>query len=228
METQQPSLLERLLIIAVIPLVYALGRSLRIREVGRTEWGAHRRPSGPFLYALWHETILMSIWYHRRLRLHVMISASRDGELIARIARFFGYTPVRGSTSKGSLEATRKLIAYLRKGERGAITPDGPRGPRRRAQVGMVAVARLAGCPVVPFAFEAERCWRLGSWDRFIIPVPFSRAVFVYGEPIHVPRKGGSDEEFLGRIQRELDRVTQVAEETFASRPDRVDQPATR
>jgi len=217
METHQPSLLERLLIIAVIPLVHALGLSLRIREVGRSEWGPHGRPGEPFLYALWHETILMSVWYHRRLRLHVMISASRDGELISRIARFFGYTPVRGSTSKGSLEATRKLITYLRKGERGAITPDGPRGPRRRAQLGIVAVARLAGRPVIPFAFEAERCWRLGSWDRFIIPVPFSRAVFVYGDPIRVPRKGGSDGEFLARIQRELDRITEVAEGSFAS-----------
>jgi lysophospholipid acyltransferase (LPLAT)-like uncharacterized protein len=148
-----------------------------------------------------------------------MISASRDGERVARLAQFFGHTPVRGSTSKGSLQATRQLIASLRRGHRGAITPDGPRGPRRRAQAGMVAVARLSGCPIVPFGFEAERCWRLRSWDRFMIPKPFSRAVFVYGDPIGVPREGGSDAEYLARIQHEMDRVTAVAEGCFKRDP---------
>jgi hypothetical protein len=147
-----------------------------------------------------------------------MISASRDGELISRIGKFFGYTPVRGSTSKGALEATRRLVSFLKAGKRCAITPDGPRGPRRVIQTGAVTVARLAGCPVVPFAFEAERCWRLKSWDRFIIPKPFSRAVFVYGNPIRIPRKGGEDSKYAGQIQKELDRVTGVAEKYFGEK----------
>jgi lysophospholipid acyltransferase (LPLAT)-like uncharacterized protein len=79
----------------------------------------------------------------------------------------------------------------------------------------VVTVARLAGCPVVPFGFHAEKCWRLKSWDRFIIPKPFSRAVFVYGNPVRIPRRGSEDLDFLGLIQSELDRVTKAAENYF-------------
>jgi hypothetical protein len=213
METHRLSRFERLLVALAIPLVHLLGLSLRIRDLGRPEWGP--RGVENVLWALWHETILMSIWYHRHRDVHVMISASRDGELVSRLARGFGFTPLRGSTSRRSLHATREMIARLRAGRRCGITPDGPRGPRRQAQIGVVAVARLTGRPVVPFAFEAERCWRMKSWDRFIVPKPFSRAVFVYGDPILVPRRGGSDADFLAQIQRELDRVTAIAEAAF-------------
>jgi lysophospholipid acyltransferase (LPLAT)-like uncharacterized protein len=215
MTSHRPSWIERTAIAALCALVHLLGLSLRIRELGRTEWGPHGDCIP--LWALWHETILMSIWQHRHCGTHAMISASRDGERVARLAKFFGVTPVRGSTSKDSLQATRRLIASLRAGHRGAITPAGPRGPRRRAQAGLVAIGRLSGCPIVPFGFEAERCWRLRSWDGFIIPKPFSRAVFVYGDPIRVPREGGSDAEHLARIQHEMDRVTAVAEGCFKS-----------
>jgi len=157
----------------------------------------------------------MSVWYHRDQDVHVMISASRDGELITTIGRFFGYTAVRGSSSKGGQEATREMVEHLKACKRCAITPDGPRGPRREVKMGTVNIARLTGCPVVPFGFAAERCWRLKSWDRFIIPKPFSRAVFVYGEPIRVPAEGGEDEAYLQKIQKELDRVTEIAENYF-------------
>jgi lysophospholipid acyltransferase (LPLAT)-like uncharacterized protein len=147
----------------------------------------------------------------------VMISASRDGELIARVTERLGYVPVRGSTSKGALAATRKLVARLRAGVRGAITPDGPRGPRRRAQPGLVGVARLSGRPVVAIGVGVQRCWRLPSWDRFAIPKPFSRVQVVYSEPIEVPREGGRDEDWLARIQDEMDRVTRIAEDWTVS-----------
>ncbi|HEY5040140.1 MAG TPA: lysophospholipid acyltransferase family protein [bacterium] len=215
MKTHQPSFLDWLIILTATPFMHFLGLSLRIKEQGRSDLGPRGRQQEPPLWALWHETILMSVWYHRDQDVHVMISASRDGELISRVARFFGYTPVRGSTSKGATEAARHLVSYLKAGKRCAITPDGPRGPRRQVQMGAITLARLSGCPVVPFAFAAEHCWRLKSWDRFIIPKPFSRAVFVYGEPIRVPRKGGSDAEFLKQIQKELDRMTEIAEKCF-------------
>ena len=80
---------------------------------------------------------------------------------------------------------------------------------------GAVNIARLTGCPIVPFGFAAEHCWRLKSWDQFIIPKPFSRAVFVYGEPIHVPREGGDDQKLQEQIQKEMDRVTKEAENYF-------------
>jgi lysophospholipid acyltransferase (LPLAT)-like uncharacterized protein len=215
LKTHRLSLLDRLIILAAVPLIHLLGLTLRIRSEGRSEWGPRARPSPVPLWALWHETILMSVWYHRRRNVHVMISASRDGELVTAVGRFFGYTAVRGSSSRGGQEAVREMVEYLRAGKPGAITPDGPRGPRREMKMGAVQIARLSGCPVVPFGFAAERFWRLKSWDRFIIPKPFSRAVFVYGEPIQVPPGEDTDREYFDKIKAELDRVTAAAESFF-------------
>ena len=211
MGTYRPRLLERIVIALTVPLLYALGWTLRERAIGCTEWSM-RSSRDRALWSLWHETLLLGVWFYRRRRIHVMISASRDGELIARITQHLGYEPVRGSTSKGSLGATRRLVAALRADERTAITPDGPRGPRRRTQPGLVAVARLSGRPVVAIGIGVERCWRLRSWDRFAIPKPFSRVSYAYSEPIFVPREGGSDADYLAQIQREMDRMTEVAE----------------
>jgi len=214
-KTHKLSLVDWIIVLAATPLMHFLGLTLRVKSEGRSEWGPRARQDEPPLWALWHETILMSVWYHRDQDVNVMISASRDGELISTIARFFGYTAIRGSSSKGGREATRERGSRLKKGNRWAITPDGPRGPRREIKMGVVNLARLTHCPVVPFGFAAEHCWRLKSWDRFLIPKPFSRAVFVYGDPIRVPRRGGNNEKFLEQIQRELDRVTRSAEGYF-------------
>jgi lysophospholipid acyltransferase (LPLAT)-like uncharacterized protein len=222
METHRPRLLDRIAIAIAIPVLYVLGLTLRTREIGPTEWSL-RTSRENALWSLWHETLLLGTWFYRRHNVHVMISASRDGELIARITQHLGYTPVRGSTSKGSLAATRKLVASLRAGERTAITPDGPRGPRRRTQPGVVAVSRLSGRPFVAIGIGVERCWRMRSWDRFAIPKPFSRVHFAYGDPIWVPREGGSDADYLASMQREMDRVTEIAETSA-----RADQRAAR
>jgi hypothetical protein len=216
LKTHKLSLLDWLIIIIATPLIHLLGLTLRIKAEGRAELGPRGKQDEPPLWSLWHETILMSVWYHRDQDVHVMISASRDGELISTIGRFFGYTAVRGSSSRGGKEATREMVDFLKAGKRCAITPDGPRGPRREMKPGAVNIARLTGCPVVPFGFAAEHCWRLKSWDQFIIPKPFSRAVFVYGEPIRIPDSGGDDEKYEKQIQNEMDRVTRVAENYFS------------
>lgn len=215
MKTHKLSFGDWLIVLIATPLIHLLGLTLRIKEAGRTELGPRARPAEPPLWALWHETILMSVWHHRDQDVHVMISASRDGELITTVGKFFGYTAVRGSSSKGGQEATREMVDYLKAGKRCAITPDGPRGPRREMKMGAVQIARMSGCPVVAFGFAAEHCWRLKSWDKFIIPKPFSRAVFIYGEPLRIPVEGGDDKVYLRKIQEELDRVTQIAEGFF-------------
>jgi lysophospholipid acyltransferase (LPLAT)-like uncharacterized protein len=211
-------MLDWLIVLIVTPLTHLLCLTLRIEELGRPDLGPRAKQTEPPLWALWHETILPSVWWHRNQDVHVMISSSRDGELITTMGRFFGYTAVRGSSTRGGDEATREMVEHLKAGKRCAITPDGPRGPRRQMKKGAVNIARLAGCPVVPFTFAAERCWRLRSWDRFIIPKPFSRAVFVYGEPILVPEKEGNDEKYLSKIQKELDRITDLAESHFENK----------
>jgi lysophospholipid acyltransferase (LPLAT)-like uncharacterized protein len=211
METHRPRLLERCLIALAVPILYALWWTLRSREIGNVEWSL-RTSRANALWSLWHETLLPGVYFYRRIGVRVMISASRDGERIARIAQYMGYVPVRGSTSKGALGATRKLVGSLRAGERTAIMPDGPRGPRRRAQPGVVAVARLSGRPVVAIGVGVARAWRVHSWDRFAIPKPFARVHYAYSDPIWVPREGGSDADYLAQIQREMDRMTELAE----------------
>lgn len=215
MKTHKLSLLDWLIVIIATPLIHLLGITLRIQEQGRPEWGPRAKRDGPLLWALWHESILMSVWHHRDRDVYVMISPSRDGELISTVGKFFGYSPVRGSSSRGGQEATLEMVSCLKAGKRCAVTPDGPRGPRRQVKLGIVNIARMASCPIVPFGFAAEKCWRLKSWDRFIIPKPFSRAVFIYGEPISASNGGGQDGECLKQIQTELDRVTQAAEDFF-------------
>jgi lysophospholipid acyltransferase (LPLAT)-like uncharacterized protein len=215
LKTHKLSPLDWLIVLIATPLIHLLGLSLRIKAEGRADLGPRGQQTEPPLWSLWHETILMSVWYHRDQDVHVMISASRDGELISTIGKFFGYTAVRGSSSRGGQEATREMVDYLKSGKRCAITPDGPRGPRREMKPGAVNIARLTGCPVVPYGFAAEHCWRLKSWDHFIIPKPFSRAVFVYGEPIRIPKAGGDDQKYMEQIQKEMNRVTEAAENYF-------------
>ena len=217
METHRLPLYERILIALAVLLLHVLGWTLREREIGGVEWSL-RTSRENALWSLWHETLLLGIWFYRSRRIHVMISASRDGERIAQVVQHLGYTPVRGSSSKGSLGATRRLVAALRTSERTAITPDGPRGPRRHAQPGLVAAARLSGRPVVALGIGVERCWRMRSWDRFAIPKPFSRVRYAYSEPIWVPREGGSDAEYLAQIQREMDKTTELAETAASER----------
>lgn len=116
--------------------------------------------------------------------MHVLISHHRDGQLIAKVIGHFGVHSVRGSSSRGALTATRSLAEMLKKGHNISITPDGPRGPLQQAQKGSVTLARLAQQPMVPVSFSASPSCRLSSWDRFMIPLPFSRVVILVGAPI--------------------------------------------
>jgi len=101
----------------------------------------------------------------------------------------FGHESIRGSTTSGGAMALRAAVRALRGGKDVGFTPDGPRGPRHKVQMGVIQAARMSGAPIVPVAFSASRKRVLGSWDGFIVPAPFSRGVFVYGRPIEVPQK---------------------------------------
>jgi len=142
-----------------------------------------------FIAAFWHGRLLMAPpgWRARR-PMAVMISRHRDGELIARIVKHLGVKAIRGSASKGGSSALRQCVRAIRDGCYVGITPDGPRGPRMRAQMGIVMLARLAGVPIVPATYAVSRRKLLNSWDRFLIALPFGRGVYLWGTPIHVPR----------------------------------------
>ncbi|MGE3166647.1 MAG: lysophospholipid acyltransferase family protein [Planctomycetota bacterium] len=144
------------------------------------------------IYAFWHESLLHFTWSHRRRGIGVMISRHGDGELIARAVELLGFTPARGSTTRGGAAALRKLSRRAQSTDGPspdfAITPDGPRGPRRTVQAGIIELAARTGLPIVPAALHYARCWRAGSWDRLALPRPFTRAVVLFGEPLRVER----------------------------------------
>ncbi|RMG42731.1 MAG: DUF374 domain-containing protein [Acidobacteria bacterium] len=169
-------------------LIRALRRTLRLRAHGREVVERFAAENRRYVHVFWHAHLLMMVYSYVGPRLAFLISRHRDGELIARTVERFGYVPVRGSTTRGGAAGLRRLLREVKRGADIGFTPDGPRGPARRVQPGAVAAARLAGIPIVPVAFAAERAWELRTWDRFVVPKPFSRALIAYGRPLEIGR----------------------------------------
>lgn len=144
-----------------------------------------------FIFAIWHQNTILGLLMGRRFPLIVIVSQSKDGELISKVNHFLGARSVRGSSSKGGKEAKDQLIGALKKGEgHGAITVDGPRGPIHIPKPGVVDIARQSGVPIIPFIPVAEKCWVFTkSWDQFRMPKPFSKVAVVFGKPIWVPKE---------------------------------------
>lgn len=165
-----------------------------------------------FVYAFWHGRQVFLTYLHRDRRIHPLISHSRDGELIARVCRSFGMEPVRGSSSRGGTEALLQMRTIMDKGEPVAFTPDGPRGPLRQVQSGVLIVAQMTGRPIVPIAYGAKRRWIFkGGWDEYVVPKPLNRIAMIYGEPIHV--KPTDDlEKKAAELKVALDAVMQEAD----------------
>jgi lysophospholipid acyltransferase (LPLAT)-like uncharacterized protein len=182
------------LILAVAPrLVWALlsilGRTWRYEVIA--EEGATPLLFGqmclPEVYCFWHQCILPGDIYFRRSSAVLLISQSFDGELIARIAKAFGYDAVRGSSSRGARDALLGLARVIETGRSAIFTADGPRGPVHQSKMGPIKLAQMTGAPVNAFHVEAERAWHLHSWDRFQIPKPFTRIVVSWARPTYVP-----------------------------------------
>ncbi len=123
-------------------------------------------------------------------------------------------TTVRGSSTRGGAAALRGAVRKLRDGWDVGITPDGPRGPRHEVQPGVIEIARLSGAAVVPVTFAAHPAWEMSSWDRFLVPRPFARGLFLYGEPMAIPRQAGDGqrEALRSRLGQALTDLTRRAE----------------
>jgi lysophospholipid acyltransferase (LPLAT)-like uncharacterized protein len=143
--------------------------------------------------------------------MYVMVSRSRDGELISRTIKRLGFKPVRGSSSRGGSSALLSLSKKLENGADAAVTPDGPRGPRYRAQAGVIHLAQRSGRPVVPLTYSANRKWGFKSWDRFLFPCPFAKAVLIYGDPVEVTENSDLEDKRL-ELERKLMEITEKAD----------------
>ncbi len=215
---------QRLLLATVPPLAVAvltlLCKTLRFDEESvPSARPADRYPDEPNVYVFWHRALLLAAYRYRKLGIRILISASFDGELIARVVERMGFVTVRGSSSRGGAVGLLALTRAREAGHKVAITADGPRGPMYIAKAGAAAVALRTGSSASCFHLHAERAWLLRSWDRFIIPLPFSRVCVVWSAPVMVPQPTTTPD-VTATLQRTLEAVVNLAESACpASRP---------
>jgi len=195
-------------------LMRAGAATMRRRDVGRAYpdgcWAKGER----VIFAFWHGRLLMMPFAYPGATAEILISQHRDGEYITRIAERLGFTVQRGSGTRGGARAFRQLVHALKEGRNVVVTPDGPKGPSRRVKSGVVELSRLSGMPIVPAAFGAHPRIVLRSWDRFVIPYPGARGVYVWGAPLYVPPDLSKEEaaRFRSVLADRLDGVTLAAD----------------
>jgi lysophospholipid acyltransferase (LPLAT)-like uncharacterized protein len=208
----------------VAPLVALLvrlyWRSCRIRVVaGQEHLDALARAGRPIIPCYWHGRQLFCAAYLFRRRRRdftfgALVSPSRDGELGAQLLRRLGARPVRGSDRRTGAQAMRELyLAIKQEGISPVMTPDGSKGPVHVFKPGPVMVAQLSGAPMVPLTSAARHAWRMKSWDRFLVPLPFTRVVIAVGAPVEVPRAGklGDPAEYQRRMEEALGALEEIA-----------------
>lgn len=205
----------------VLSLIVAAGTAV-IRLIGSTlrlaisfEDGAQATlEQRPLVASFWHSCIIPATYICRGLGVRVMSSYSYDGEYMGRIIQKFGYVPVKGSSSRNPVRAFLGLRRALEDGWTVAFTLDGPRGPRHKVKPGPVGLARSSGSPMTAFHVGIDKGWTLNSWDRMVIPKPFSRVLIRFGKLIPVP-KNASDQDlarYSEELQATLDRVCKFAD----------------
>jgi len=194
----------------LVPLCYYLLRLylsfLRVRVVG--EEAAHKQFSkyGRVIAAVFHQRFLPALAYvtkFRNFKPIVMISQSSDGELIASLASRLGLVPVRGSSTRGGRDALMAILRALKKNPGVIHIVDGPTGPKGVIKPGLMAMAQVTGAPIFPIIISAEKAWVMRSWDRFLVPKPFSTVTIRWGDPFPVPR--GTRPDQLEELRKQVE-----------------------
>jgi lysophospholipid acyltransferase (LPLAT)-like uncharacterized protein len=171
-----------------------------------------------FIFAFWHSRILLLSYVYKQLNAAIMVSNSADGEIIAQVLRRHGHKTIRGSTRKGGMRALMQQIMDMRTNKRpGVVIPDGPQGPRHKVQTGVILLAQKTGCPIIPLTYSSKRRKVFNSWDRFLLPFPWTRGVITYGQPIEVPAKADAQtiQRCAFQLEQELNRITAEADAYF-------------
>jgi hypothetical protein len=219
--TQREQSWQRRMMLRVVPplvavLLRLLGATLRYEEICEDGGEADRR-DGASVWCFWHRCLLpAACFFHGRPRTVLLISASFDGELIARTIERLGYETVRGSSSRAGFAGLRALARTVDEGATAVIPGDGPRGPRYLLKPGVTKLAQLTALPVHSFYLLPQRAWVLRSWDALLVPKPFSRVVMVWGRPVAPPESDDSGEEARLAVETTLERLRVLAEGYFA------------
>lgn len=198
--------------------ILGLRATIRIEEIHPERERGLKAKGVPFIYTLWHGRMVLCILAHLHEGIVTMASRSKDGEIIARWLLRNGYIPARGSTGKGGRAALIDMIHQVSAGHPAALTVDGPKGPPRVVQQGILGLARRTGAWILPFTSTSSRPWFAKSWDSYLVPKPFSRCIVGYGEPFQIPADV-PDAEILARIGREVDAVTREVDRIVGVKP---------
>jgi lysophospholipid acyltransferase (LPLAT)-like uncharacterized protein len=172
----------------------------------------------------WHGRTLLCANEFRNRGYWALISLSRDGEVQNRVFQRFGFQTVRGSTGRGGVKGLLQMARKVKAGGVIAFTPDGPRGPSHKVQLGVVLMAEKSGAPIIPVATSASRRWLIRSWDQYMVPQPFARAYFIVGEPIYVPPN--LDEAGREAIALQVEVALNLLEREAEARAGHTDYPA--
>lgn len=205
-------------------IIRLLSWSTRVRVLNPSGDPLHPRsrgfaPGDVPIYVSWHQRMFAFFDHLGPRHVAVMISRSRDGEMISRAAQHLGFRSVRGSSTRGGVPAMREILGILKRRRPIGFLADGPLGPPGIVKTGVIAASRETGDPIVPLAWGGDRVWTFKSWDRYKVPKPFSRVVLVVGDSIRVP--AGADraqmERARQRLGREIDRLCAVADTYFTN-----------
>jgi lysophospholipid acyltransferase (LPLAT)-like uncharacterized protein len=180
-------------------------------------------PERGALFCCWHDHTLLPLHLFRHKRIAVMMSRSRAGQMQAAFWRRYGWPTIWGSSKKREgIQALREVVRTLRAGQSCAFTPDGPKGPRRRAHSGIVYLASNAPAAIIPLGVAADSAWKLPTWDRYLIPKPFARVHVHLGEPLLIPPAIPKAEmaAWQERVEEEIDRAVQVCRERLGLEPE--------
>lgn len=199
--------------------VYLLHKTYKIKVEGEKILTELKEQKQPFLVAIWHGRFFVGLDYLRLWHLVALVSQHLDGEMIARILLRLRFKTVRGSSTRGGKEAFHKMVDHLKNGRNGVIIPDGPNGPRHQLKPGVIFMSYQAQVPIVCFTFSAESAIVFNSWDRFVLPKPFSKVFIKIGEPIW-PLQNASDRDFVkmkNYVESEMIKQEKEADVFFSS-----------
>jgi hypothetical protein len=179
-------------------VIRAYSRTFRLTVENEKPWMEHLQKGGRVLICCWHQQFFSAIYYFKTYAPYhpaLMISKSKDGDIIADIAGKTGWHTVRGSSSRAGGQALREMIDHMKQYGFSGHVLDGPRGPAGVVKAGVISLARATGAVIVPFYVSADRAWYFNSWDRFMLPKPFARVTLRYGEMLDVA-SAKNDEDF--------------------------------
>lgn len=195
-----------------ISFLYRLSRAyswtFNFKVENEKEWMDYLANGGVVLLCAWHQQFFSAIRYFQNYRIFnptIMISQSKDGEIVAGVARRSGWNPVRGSSSKGGRRALKEMIANLRETKLSAHIVDGPRGPLGKVKPGVIRLAHVADAVIVPFYVSAENGWHFNSWDKFLLPKPFSKVLLRFGKMIKFDKV--KDEKSFEKQRKQLEEI---------------------